>query len=296
MDTIAPHSPQKKRFNLRMKSFSLDSPDSPSVSIQQPNLVVPVAAGYYSHHSSELHGSSNWFPSQTHQVQHPSELVKSLDIRQPQQQQQRESMYDQRGLFDDGGPSFLYQDQQYLPDMPALYQHRHSYHSHQPPLVGGAPSASSSYVQQHQLSGFGLHPQHHQHSHHSSHNSHDALNSSQHLNALQAAAVQQLHQSTSDQNEPVQQQLTPTSVQTSSTVPTSAGGGPKSASKHRGSNEHVKTSQPNECCKFLTLFQLRPRVHLDRTQPAHPLFIIHRKTDSARSHVLSSMFSSNVRL
>lgn len=28
---VAPHSPQRKRFNLRMKSFSLDSPESPSV-------------------------------------------------------------------------------------------------------------------------------------------------------------------------------------------------------------------------------------------------------------------------
>lgn len=224
-----------------MKSFSLDSPDGPAIGISQQNMssTVAVAPNYYSHQNIDMHGSANW-TTDSHPVQHQAEVAKSLDTRQSQQL--RTPQRDHRDSFDASpGASFLYQANQYLPDMPALYQHRHSYHSQQPGPLSIEPGAS--YIDQHQMNpSFGLHP-HHSYQHTSS--SHSALNSIQHLKALHQAA--EVQAASDQQNKPV-------SLATSG--PVSASLGPtKATNKHRGSNEHVKAaaaSQANDCCKFLT--------------------------------------------
>lgn len=147
---LAPHSPQRKRFNLRMKSFSLDSPESPSVvgavgpssashsnsggsltesqhMYQQHPLTYQTGSLYvssvaYQQYAQQQHQQANLYQAdqQQQQPQHP---------KQPQQldqldQQHQQPFADSHGYMTSNSMrSSRHQFQ------PTSYQHRHSYHN-----------------------------------------------------------------------------------------------------------------------------------------------------------------------
>lgn len=93
---VAPHSPQRKRFDLRMKSFSMDSPDSP--------VVAPVLAAVSAYTASLPRHSTN---QQQQQQYEPSESMQRTGASQSQLQhydnylppQQQHNYYTPQGHY-----------------------------------------------------------------------------------------------------------------------------------------------------------------------------------------------------
>lgn len=137
----APHSPQRKRFNLRMKSFSLDSPESPSVmgvggypssqttghnSGQDLADMMPVRQDYEQHAAGALYSGQQHYAGQSgYQQQQQPAYLQPDDAGGYQQQHQ----YGESSVAADTSQLNSYLSATRQTGAHQHYQHRHSFHN-----------------------------------------------------------------------------------------------------------------------------------------------------------------------